>query len=68
MDDYDIPGVTTAEKIAYLRTAAARCRRLIYATGDRELSATLKSLAAEYEAKIQKLGDAADASPETESD
>jgi hypothetical protein len=57
VDDYDIPGGTTAQKIAILRAAAARCRRLRNATGDPELSETLTSLAAEYDAKIQALLD-----------
>ncbi len=56
MDDYDIPGETVAEKIALLRTAAARCRRLSNATGDYELNETLSALADEYEAKIGELG------------
>lgn len=55
MDDYDIPGETVAEKIAFLRTAAARCRRLSNATGDYELNETLSALADEYEAKIDEL-------------
>jgi hypothetical protein len=55
VDDYDIPGETMAEKIAFLRAAAARCLRLRNATGDRELCETLTSLAAEYDAKIQGL-------------
>lgn len=56
MDDDDIPGETAAEKIEFLRTAAARCRRLSNATGDYELNETLIALADEYEAKIGELG------------
>lgn len=56
VDDYDIPGETAAEKIEFLRTAAARCRRLSNATGDYELNETLIALADEYEAKIGELG------------
>jgi precorrin isomerase len=61
MDDVNIPSETPAAKIAILRAAAARCRRLVYATGDVDLGKTLTSLAAEYDAQIQALIDQADA-------
>lgn len=67
MDDYDIPGETMAAKIAFLRAAAARCRRLRNATGDLELNETLTALAAEYDAKIRALIDQARVSGETSS-
>jgi len=47
VDDYDIPGETVAEKIAFLRTAPPRCRRLSAATGDYRLNETLSALADE---------------------
>lgn len=55
VDDYNIPGETVAEKIAFLRAPAARCRRLSNATGDYELNEMLSALADEYEAKIDEL-------------
>jgi len=58
VDDYNIPGETIAERIAFLRAAAARCRGLSSVPDDRELSDTLVALAEEYEAQIAALLDA----------
>jgi PAS domain-containing protein len=47
--------VSDERQAEYLRAQALRCRRLSFATDDRQTYETLSAMAAEYEAKVQTL-------------
>ncbi|WID98406.1 hypothetical protein QO058_14300 [Bosea vestrisii] len=56
MNEPDLPSnATAAEQIAFLRAAAARCRRLASATADLDLTGTLLAMAMDYDTKLQAL-------------